>query len=536
MDGVFDVTRRQLAALLVGGLARPGLARAETPQATRKTTLVIGLSISDTLTLDPARQSNYTPPLTLAATYDTLVTLTPGRYADPVPLLASKWEPTADGQGLRFTLKPGVMFSSGNAVTSEDWAFSFNRLLAIGGQPARFLDTVASVTANGPDTLDIKLTSPSQPILGILAAPGFVVLEKRALLAHGGTDQPGAGQLDKATVWLNQASAGTGPYVLRGWARNQQIELAANPHSWRGPPAYRSVVIQHMPTGIGQFRALKRGDIDVAFNLIPEQIGALQDDSRTRVESITSLDFVYLAVNGDPELNKALAVEKARQAIGYAIDYDGLLGRLLGGKGIRPAGFLPIGVRGSTETIARQVGFYQDLDKARRRLREAGLADGFTFELSYGNDAIAGLSYATIAHKIRSDLAQVGIKATLAPLDPSALRTRFLGGRLQAALNFWNPPAIETRLWAVASIERVARRVGATPSPALLDLVARAAAEPDPAEQQRLWIAYQKAMVDAAHLIALFQPIYQVAVSNTVAAFPLTAAGCMADLAQARPA
>ena len=43
-------------------------------------------------------------------------------------------------------------------------------------------------------------------------------------------------------------------------------------------------------------------------------------------------------------------------------------------------------------------------------------------------------------------------------------------------------------------------------------------------------------MVEQATLIPLFQPTYQVAIRNSVAGFPLTAAGWMADLDQAKPA
>jgi len=82
-------------------------------------------------------------------------------------------------------------------------------------------------------------------------------------------------------------------------------------------------------------------------------------------------------------------------------------------------------------------------------------------------------------------------------------------------------------------VERVAKRVGFTPPQDLIQLVNQAAAEQDPAKQTQLWIEYQKRMVDLANLILLFQPIYQVAVSNTVKSFPLTAAGWMADLTDA---
>ena len=47
---------------------------------------------------------------------------------------------------------------------------------------------------------------------------------------------------------------------------------------------------------------------------------------------------------------------------------------------------------------------------------------------------------------------------------------------------------------------------------------------------ESLWKEYQRAMVEQANLIPLYQPIYQVGVRSDIAAFPLTAAGWKLDL------
>ena len=83
----------------------------------RKNTLVLGIDISDTITLDPARLAQYTSPMTVAAAYDSLVTLVPGQYIDVKPSLATKWARTPDGKGWRFTLRDGVKFASGAPMT-----------------------------------------------------------------------------------------------------------------------------------------------------------------------------------------------------------------------------------------------------------------------------------------------------------------------------------------------------------------------------------------------------------------------------------
>lgn len=275
-----------------------------------------------------------------------------------------------------------------------------------------------------------------------------------------------------------------------------------------------------------QLLAIRRGDIDIAFNLIPEQIATIKDNKDVRVEGLTSLDFVYMALTQNPEFNKALAVKEARQAIGCAIDYDGIIANLCGGAAVRPANFLPIGVNGSTEEIAKELRYKQDLDKAKKLLQQAGLADGFEFEIAYGNAAVAGVTYQMLAQKIQGDLARVGIRVKLNPMDQVNLRTTYTGAKAQGGvLTFWNPPAVENLLWAAATVERVARRVHWKVPPATDKLVREAAAQEDLKKAADLWVEYQKKVVDEADYFILFQPIYQIAVRNTLAKLPLTAAG-----------
>lgn len=529
MTGLPPLTRRGLSHLLVGGV----LAGASTPARAqaRKDVLVIGLDIGDTVTLDPAKQNNYSPPLTLAATYDTLVTLAPGRYTTPQPMLATSWVRTPDGKGWRFTLRQDVKFFSGNPLTADDVKWTFDRIFAVKDQTAFYIGNVSGVAVVDPYTVDIVLKTPSEPILDILAAPGFGILDRKTVMEHGGT----ADENDKATEWLNTHSAGSGAYAVTAWARNSQLQLARNPNSWRGPPAYGRIVIRHIPDSAAQLLAVQRGDVDVAFNLIPEQIASLGSDPKVRAVRLESLDFVYMALTQEADFNKALSVKEARQAIMHSIDYDGIKNKLLGGEATRPASFMPVGILGSTQADADRLTVKEDLAKAKQLLQQAGVPDGFEFELSYGQAVIAGVSYGTIAQKIQADLARVGVRVKLNPMDQVNMRTQYITGKATAALTFWNPPAVNNYLWAGAATQRVAKRVHWTPSEQVLQLVRDATGEEERDKQAQLWIDFQKALVDQANLVVLFQPVYQVAVRDSVGTFPLTAGGWLADLSSAKP-
>jgi peptide/nickel transport system substrate-binding protein len=526
------IDRRRLLQLLgvTGGALAANLPSRVFAQA-RKNTLVLGIDISDTITLDPARLAQYTSPMTVSAAYDSLVTMKPGDYINLAPSLATKWARTPDGKGWRFTLHEGVKFSTGNPMTVEDVKWSFDRIINLGDQPSQYIANVDRVEIVDKSTIDIILKQPAEPLLTIIAAPEFVVLERKVAEANGASAAKDAKTADKAAQWINTNSCGTGAYRIAAWERNQQIQLVRNEHYWGGKPPFERIVIRHISDGAAQLLAVRRGDIDAAFNLIPEQIASLKGDTNVRLAPLASLDFVYMALTQEPEFNKALAVKEARQAIGYAIDYDGIIKSMLGGAALRPAHFLPIGVSGSTEEIARQIGFKQDLGRAKDLLAKAGFKDGFEFEISYGNAAVQGVTYQDLGLKIQSDLARVGIKVNLRPLDQVNLRTEYTTGKSKGGvLTFWNPPAVENQLWAAAVVQRVAKRVHWTPPEDIVKLVSQAATETDPKKQAGLWVEWQKRAVDQANHFVLFQPVYQIAVRNTVKDFPLTAAGWMLDL------
>ena len=243
-------------------------------------------------------------------------------------------------------------------MTVEDVKWSFDRVINLKDQPSQYVTHVDHVEIVDKQTIDIILKNPAQPLLSIIAAPEFVVMDRKLVEKHGGNAGANAKEDDKATTWLNGNSAGTGAYVHR---RNGSATRRSSSCATSTPGAARrrssASSIRHMSDSAAQLLAVRRGDADIAFNLIPEQIATLKGDKDVRVDSLTSLDFVYMALTQEPEFNKALAVKEARQAIGYAIDYDGIIKSLLGGAAVRPAHFLPIGVSGSTEAFARRSVF-----------------------------------------------------------------------------------------------------------------------------------------------------------------------------------
>ena len=156
-----------------------------------------------------------------------------------------------------------------------------------------------------------------------------------------------------------------------------------------------------------------------------------------------------------------------------AIDYDGLIKGLVGGFAERSPNFLPNGIAGTSAEQTKEFGAKEDLAKAKALLAAAGVPNGFEFELIYPNAAYFSTSYQLMAQKIQSDVARVGIKMNLKPMDNVNWRAQFNGAKSQATIAPWNSPSPNPYLWTGASVQRVAVRMGWKPSQELLDLVDR---------------------------------------------------------------
>jgi len=528
------LSRRSLlaGATTASALAGVGTARAQA----RKTVLVIGLDISDGRNYDPARSADLTPPLTMGAVYDTLITLSTDDLVNVKPALATSWSLVKDGTAWRFALRPGVKFWNGDAMTAEDVKFSLDRLINIKDQPASYAANMGAVSIVDAMTVEIAMKNPKEPLLLDLTAPSFAIYSAKLTAANGAVATPGADQADKATPWLNGNSAGTGPYRMVGWERNVSVTLQKNPHYWGVAVPFERVVIRHIADGAAQLLAVRRGDIDIAMNLAAEQLDSLKGNADITTIQGGSTDTLYFMMTSNPELNAALAKREARQAVAHAIDYEGLIKGLVGGFADRPASFLPAGIAGTTLEQTREFGFKEDLAKAKAMLVAAGVPNGFEFELIFPSAAYFSTSYALMAQKIQADLVRVGVKMTLKPMDNVNWRAQFNGGKAQATIAPWTSPSPNPYLWTGASVQRVAKRVGWEPSAEIVGLVSQGAAEIDIAKQAAIYKRYQQILIEQANYATLMQPIYRIAAHKNVTNVKLTANVWKIELAQIKPA
>jgi peptide/nickel transport system substrate-binding protein len=447
-----------------GAATEPAAAATEPAAAAGDKTLVIAANLDDVVTLDPAYAGETTNLFIHINTYDTLVDIRPEDLNTIVPRLAESWDVNPDFTEFVFHLRKDAKFASGNPVTAQDVVFSWNRLLNVAGAPAFNLDgvgkvealddyTVKMTTATGEDGKQISLPQ----FLASASNPSLGIQDSKLVKEHGGTDAADAATTDKAKEWLDQNSAGSGPFILTKWAPKSAIELTANKNYWNGAPFFDKVVITHVSDPTTKLQMLQTGDADMIDNLSSDLVDQAKADSNITISVDQSLDENYLAMTykcpdviksedpakyaelQSPDSFAILCKKEVRQAVASAIDYEGIAKAVLNGYAARAPSIIPIGILGVDPSKTQG----RDLAKAKDLLAKAGYPDGVTFDLYYASNATRDI----VAAKIQSDLAEAGMTVNLKPLEQSVYLTQMRAQQLPMAFGGWTPDYLDVTMW-----------------------------------------------------------------------------------------
>lgn len=424
------LTRRSWLAASAAApcLAYAGLmprAHAQTPREV----LVMGKGIDDIISLDPHEAFEYSGTEIGGNCYQTLVTTPNSDPARLVGEIAEAWEVGNDARTYTFRIRQGLKFASGAPVTAGDAAWSIARVVTLNKTPAFIInqfgltrDNVARlVTAPDANTLVVSLERPTSPsfLMYCLSANVGAIVERAVVQARASGDDWGNG-------WLKQNSAGSGPFAVRQWRASEQVQLDANAHYAGTPPKMRRVIIRHIPDPSAQLLQLTRGDLDIARNLGADQIRSLANNPAFRVQPSRKASLMYIAMN---QRHPALAKPQVRQAIKWAIDYEGIQRNIVSTTYTIHQAFLPAGFPSALENTP----FRRDVAKARALMAEAGLAGGFEVTLDHSSSS----PLSDIAQAVQANLAEIGIRVTLVSGEIRQVVTKTRARQHQLAIVRW---------------------------------------------------------------------------------------------------
>lgn len=359
-------------------------------------------------TLDPGYVYEKYPPLIVNACYENLFKFYTNDGA-PEPCLADTYEFSGDGLTLTVKLKEGLVFASGNAMTSADVAFSINRCKYLKGNPSFICETIGSIETPDELTVVFHLTQQDSAILSKLTFSSLAILDSAVVKEHGATDAEDAATTDTAQAYLDSNSAGSGMFTMTSYIPDQEVVLEKNPNYWGEATNVDKYIIRIQPDSNTQMMTLSSGDTDVAMNMTDDTMEELKDTQGVELLNAATKTVGFVMMNMDETYGGPVSDPMVQQAIRKALDYSGI--QIICGEGtLTPYSVIQSGFMGSKGERAAD---YTNLDEAKALLAKAGYADGFRIDLTVTDLDMEGILLTDLAQKIKDDLSQVGIEANI---------------------------------------------------------------------------------------------------------------------------
>jgi peptide/nickel transport system substrate-binding protein len=325
--------------------------------------LVLGMS-DDVLATDPA--SGYDPGswMLFNNVFQSLLSFPKGG-TEPEPDAAKECTFTdTRAKVYRCTLKDGLKFSNGDALTSEDVKFSFDRMLKIND-------------ANGPAVmfpmLDKVETPNAKTVVFNLKVPDATFPSKIASGAGSIVDHK---EYDADKLRKDSGAVGSGPYRLDSFNDDEAVfTVNDNYKGTATEPKNSGVTLKFFD---GDQKALKKAllddDIDIAYRgLSATDISGIEQstgDTGTEIVEGSSAEVQHLVFNtADPVAGK-LGV---RKAIAHLLDREALIEDVYRGTADPLYSIVPAGITGHNTAFFDRYGARPSPAKAAAALADEGI-------------------------------------------------------------------------------------------------------------------------------------------------------------------
>ncbi|WP_078894413.1 ABC transporter substrate-binding protein [Streptomyces sp. NRRL S-1022] len=386
-------------------------------------TITVGTTDAVTA-LDPAGAYDSGSWALFSNVFQTLLTFEPGGV-EPVPDAAESCG--FEGSGLktyRCTLRSGITFPSGRAMTAEDVKYSFDRVKRINADvgPASLFATLASVTADDAHTVTFHLSS-ADATFPLKAATGAGSIVDREKYPAG-------------ALRTDAAVDGTGPYTLTAYTKGEKAVLA--PYGrYEGylSGTGRPIELRYYADAARLDQAWKDRRVDVATRTLPPRaLSALNPsdpDQRVTESDSTETRNLYLNTRSRSPLHDP----RVRRAMAWLVDREQLAATVYHGTVDPLYSVIPTGITGHTTS------FFDDYPapstrRARELLAGAGVSLPVRFTLGYGAGRGAG---AEEAAELKKQLEASGLfRVDVKSYEWTDFQKRWAAGRMDAWAVGWS--------------------------------------------------------------------------------------------------
>lgn len=374
------------------------------------------------------------------------------------PLLAKSWDESPDGLTWTFHLRHGAKFSDGVPITSKDVLFAFqvayDQTLHPAIQDLLKTDGKAwDVTA--PDSYTVVVKIPRVNAMFVDLVGSLRIMPEHIL---GPVYRRGDFASAYSVSTPPESVVTSGAWRVQEYVPLEKTVLTRNPY-WFGVdakgqrlPYLDQLVFLVVPDQNTAALKFESGDLDGLDNVKPEDYKTFADGQKTghyRLYDIgpaLSTNFFWFNLNpvrkptsgkkiGDPEVDPVhyawFANKTFRQAVSKAVDREAIIRGPFFGQAVLNWSQMTAGNKKWFDPNLK--GYDYDPEGAKKLLASLGFkdtnGDGF-LEDAHGNTV--GFSLKTnsdnnvrvaMCNLIRDDLAKVGIKVTLTPVDFNTLIT-----------------------------------------------------------------------------------------------------------------
>ena len=221
------------------------------------------------------------------------------------PCLAEKAEVSDDNLTWTVTLKDGISFSNGNAVTAENVIANLKRCGEVNVRFAQFADYEYKAVSDKEFTITTDEIYPT--LVNDLASPEMAIMD-----------------LD-ATEDIDNAPIATGPFVIKSFVPEGTVEVSRNDNYWGGDVKLDGAVFYYMQDDESKLMAMQNGEIDcyTSVTAAAKEIFDASPDKYTVTDiPATRLQFYML--------NQNRLSDELRQAINLTVDCDAIASYLNG--------------------------------------------------------------------------------------------------------------------------------------------------------------------------------------------------------------
>ncbi len=416
------------------------------------------------------------------------------------PRLATRWE-RLDDLTMRFHLRKGVKFHSGNPFTAEDVKWTIERLKKSQDYKGLF-EPFEGAKVVDDHTVDIVTKKPYALVLNM--GTYIFPMDRQFYTGKDEAGQPKDAIVKVGPSFALENESGTGRYKVteREQGVKTVFEKFADHWDKDSPGNAEKIVLTPIKNDATRVAALLSGDVDFIMPVPPQDYERIRKDANCQLVTMSGSRIITLQLNQGrrPEFKD----KRVREAMAYAINNKGIVKKIMKGTATVAGQQGPPGFVGYKENLVPR----HDLKKAKALMKEAGLEKGFECTMISPNNRY--VNDEKIAEASVSMLSKIKIKVNLKTMPKAQYWDQFDAKVADIQLIGWHSDTEDSANYTEFLLMCINKETGYGQynsgnycNPKVDELVLKSQTETDPEKRKALLQEVEQILYDEAAFIPL---------------------------------